>query len=106
MSWIMALVSAGLVYRGGLLGVHATVEAVSATRVTLNVNMRGRSLISDGMAVMYDDGSVWMDPITTSRLAMRGVYIRGITLEPGCVRVHARIPILGDRTVTLLQQEE
>lgn len=100
-TWIAAILTS--VYSGGLVGVRACVNTIDSSHATLNVRVGGRPFITDGSVVIRNDGTVWIDPDTDARLTSRGVYIKQVVLQDNCIQVHTRVPILGERVVTLTE---
>lgn len=102
MTWIAAILTN--VYSGGLIGVRASVSTIDRFHATLNVRIGGRPFITDGTALIRNDGTVCIDADTDKLITERGVYINRITLHEKYIQVHARIPLLGERIVTLKEE--
>jgi hypothetical protein len=100
--WIATVLSA--VYSGGLLGGRATVRTIDPTLAFVSIHVGSRPVIANGTAVIRTDGTLGIDSETNERLVARGIHIEQITIETSRIRVLARLPILGTRTV-ILQEE-
>jgi len=91
-------------FSGGMLGVTVVVDVPRPHTAVVNVSIAGRPFIVNGRAETRGGGDVRMDDYTNARLRARGVAIQSLDVQDDCIRVYARIPLLGTRQVTLRRE--